>query len=71
MVPIMVASGALDGQLRPMTPDDNLMLALPLIAFAGISTFVFWALSSDSKVAQGFCRMVDKVNDLLTFGRNR
>ncbi|QBX34264.1 hypothetical protein E4191_05695 [Paracoccus liaowanqingii] len=68
---IVVASGALDGGIRSPTPDENLFMALALITFAGGTMFVFWALSSESKVAQGFCRMVDKVNDLLTFGRNR
>lgn len=70
MVPlIMVASGALDGEMRSPTPDEKLFMALVPITFAGVVTFVLWALQSDSKVALAFCRLVEKVNDLLTFGK--
>lgn len=71
IVPALIVSGALGGEMRPLTPDEKLIMALIPITFAGVVTFVLWALQSDSKVATGFLRMVEKINDLLTFGKNR
>lgn len=68
---VVIASGALDGEMRPLTPDEKLIMALIPITFCGVVTFVFWTFQSDSKVATGFLRIVEKVNDFLTFGRNR
>lgn len=70
IVPALILSGAL-GEPNVLTPDEKLIMALIPITFCGVVTFVFWTFQSDSKVATGFLRLVEKVNDFLTFGKNR
>lgn len=49
--------------------DYEFTLALCVIGMGYAVLFGGWMLSSSSKAAQRCLRLVDKINDLLTFGK--